>query len=72
MNKVNSNLCPLIMAVGNSDVTFVLHETCRTCLSNINQNQSQLIPIFDYETETSNVTPEMILKEFSFLKLKVK
>lgn len=49
----------LIMAVGNSKVTFTLHETCRTCLMNI---EMQPIPIF---------SPEMILNEFSLLKLKV-
>lgn len=65
------------MAVDNADVTFILHQkydlrtTCRTCLMNINQSQNQLIPIFDSEMETNNVTPEIILNECLFLKLKV-
>ncbi|KAJ6635279.1 Zinc finger protein, partial [Pseudolycoriella hygida] len=40
--------------------------TCRTCLANINGITS--VPIF---TETCNATPEIILNEFSFLKLKL-
>lgn len=57
------------MAVGNSEVTFILHQTCRTCLININENEMEPIPIF---TETSNATaPDIILNAFSFLKLKV-
>lgn len=68
---MNLSLSQLSMAVDNSDVTFILHETCRTCM-NINQSQNQLIPIFDNELEPINLTPAMILNEFLFLKLKVK
>ncbi|XP_037050057.1 zinc finger protein 260-like isoform X1 [Bradysia coprophila] len=56
------------MAVDNSETTFILHETCRLCLLNIDQlHGMQSIPIFTDRDDT----PEAILNEFNFLKLKL-
>lgn len=55
------------MAVGGTDVTFVLHETCRLCLLNISGIDA--IPIFLSTSDADH--PEIILNEFDFLKLKV-